>query len=210
MVLIIFIFLSVQNLQTRAEGDYKPVEDQAVLVSRLNASSAGTETIQSNFLQEKHLEFLDETILSRGRFWFRKEDRLRWSYQEPFEYEIIINGGKFLIRDGESVSTYDIDSNEAFRQINEIITGMVQGKVLEDRQFEISAFENDRSYLVKLQPGDGNIRKVISDMEIYFDKKDLTVSKIVISESEIDFTVITFIDKRFNETIPDSIFSTDF
>jgi outer membrane lipoprotein-sorting protein len=188
---------------------YDPVEDPATLVQQLNLASAGIQSIQSRFIQKKQLEFLDETIVSRGQFWFRRENQLRWAYEEPFEYTIIINGGKFIIRDGESVTAYDIGSNEVFRQINDLIIGVVQGNILEQDRFEMLAFENPDHYLVKLVPREEVLRDVICGMEVYFDKKDLTVSEIIMRESETDHTVITFFDKRFNETIPDPVFSAD-
>ena len=46
-------------------------------------------------------------------------------------------------------------------------------------------------------------------MEVYIDKKDLTVGKIIMFESERDFTVITFSNKKLNEQLHDSIFSAD-
>ncbi len=208
-ILIILSCMVFPVYSMAGTDEFRAVEDLNSLVKKLNDHSATIVTIQSSFIQKKQLDFLDETIVSKGKFWFRKENQLRWAYEEPFEYEIIINGGKFQIKDGESVSAYDIDSNEAFREINDLIIGMVQGRILEEHQFEMQAYENSQFYLVKLVPGDPNMRKVISDMDIYFSKGDLTVSEIIMRESETDYTVITFFDKRFNETIPDPVFSTD-
>ena len=196
------------SAQSGPEG-FKPVDNLDELVNKLNARSATIETITSSFTQKKELEFLDETIVSKGRFWFRRENHLRWAYEEPFQYAIIINGGNFHIKDGESVSTYNIDANEAFREINDIIIGVVRGNVLQEEKFDMSAFESRDRYLVSLVPRDDGIRNVISDMEIYFGKEDLTVCEIIMRESKTDYTMITFFDKRFNETIPDPVFSAD-
>jgi outer membrane lipoprotein-sorting protein len=199
---------SSSSAQSGPEG-FKPVDRRDELVDKLNARSATIETIVSSFTQKKQLEFLDETIVSRGRFWFRRENHLRWAYEEPFQYAIIINGGRFYIKDGESVSTYDMDTNETFREINDMIIGVVRGNVLREEKFDMSAFENRDRYLVSLVPKESGLRNVISAMEIYFDKADLTVSEIIMRESKTDFTMITFFDKRFNETIPDLLFSAD-
>ena len=86
---------------------------------------------------------------------------------------------------------------------------MVKGSLMDYNKFEIEAFENSSQYLVKLVPIDTNMRKVISNMEVFLDKKDLTVGKIIMHESESDFTVLTFTNKKLNEQIPDSIFSAD-
>ena len=189
--------------------EFIPVKDLTALEEQLNSNLANINSIKSDFIQQKELEYLDETIVSKGQFWFKKENQLRWAYNEPFEYAIILNKGKFIIQDESIVSVYDIDSNQAFREINNLIINLVKGNLMEYDTFEIEAFENNTQYLVKLVPIDTNMRKVISNMEVYIDKNDLTVGKILMHESESDFTVITFINKKLNEQIPDSIFSAD-
>lgn len=206
----ILSYILLSSLTLVGSGEFTPVEDLDKLVEQLNNHAANTRSIQSRFIQKKQLEFLDETIVSKGRFWFRKENSLRWAYDEPYEYAIIISGGKFQIKDGEKVSAYDIESNTAFREINDLIIGMVRGSVMEEDKFDIKAFENEQQYLVKLVPRDINMRSVISNMEIYFDKEDLTVAEIMMKESESDYTVITFFDKQINETIPDPVFTTGY
>jgi outer membrane lipoprotein-sorting protein len=210
IVIVIISCLLLSGFISAGSEDYTPVDNLDQLVEMINASASKINTIHSGFIQKKHLEFLDETIVSRGQFWFRKENSLRWAYEDPFEYVIIIHDGKFYIKDGENVSTYDMDSNAMFREINELIVGMVQGTVMERDKFEIEAFENERNYLFKLVPRDEGMQGVISKMEVVVDKKDLTVSEMIMRESEMDFTVITFIDKRLNEPIPDPVFTTDF
>ena len=208
VLLIIIPCLMLLSFEWKST-DFTQVKDLKALEEKLNSNLANIETIKSDFIQLKELEYLDETIVSKGQFWFKKENQLRWAYDEPFEYVIILNNGKFIIQDESIVSVHDINSNQAFREINNLIISLVRGSLMEHDKFEIEAFENDTQYLVKLVPKDSNMRNVISNMEVYFDKKDLTVGKIIMHESASDFTVITFINKKLNEPIPDSIFSSD-
>jgi outer membrane lipoprotein-sorting protein len=207
LVSILTVFLLPIAI-TAGQGTFVRVTDQEHLMEKINENALEIESIQSSFIQKKQLEYLDETILSKGKFWFRKENNLRWAYEEPFEYAIIIHGGKFQIKDGEQISTYDIESNAAFREINDLIIGMVQGNLMERDKFDLNAFENEQQYLLKLVPREIQMRDVIDQMEVYFDKADLMVSEIVMRESEKDFTVITFIDRSINEIIPDAVFTT--
>lgn len=193
----------------RQLDDFSPVENKEKLMLKLNKHAGTIETIQSNFIQKKQLEFLDETIISKGSFCFKKDNNLRWAYQEPFDYVIVIHQGKFHIRDGEQVSAYDIASNPAFAEINKLIVDMVRGNITDER-FEMAAFESNSQYLVRLVPKDESMKKVIASMEIYFSKSDLAVAEVIMKESEKDFTVITFIDKKINEAIEDSVFSVDY
>jgi len=187
---------------------YTPVDSPEAVAEKLTERAAGIRTIQSDFLQEKQLQYLDETITSKGRFWFRRENSLRWEYLAPYQYTIILHEGMFRIRDGEQVSEYDVASNPVFREINDMIIGMVQGDILKEDRFGMQFFENPESYLVILEPLSGNVKEVITHMEITFDKQELMVTGIIMRESEQDYTVISFLDRSFNEAIPESVFHT--
>src|SRR5882672_833749 len=63
------------------------------------ASSQKTNTIQSDFIQEKNLSMLSEKIVSKGKFWFKKENFVRMEYNQPFKYLMILNNGKVYITD---------------------------------------------------------------------------------------------------------------
>lgn len=208
LLLLIIPSLMLLNFEWKAT-DFTQVKDLKALEEKLNSNLEKINSIKSDFIQQKQLEYLDETIVSKGQFWFKKENQLRWAYDEPFEYVIILINGKFIIKDESIVNVYDINSNQAFLEINNLIIGLVRGSMMDHAKFEIEAFENDTQYLVKLVPKDSNMSKVISNMEVYFDKKDLTVGKIIMHESASDFTVITFINTKLNEPIPDNIFSAD-
>lgn len=209
IVLWILAFVLLSGSGFRKQDGFSPVEKKEQLMLKLNKHAGTIETIQSNFIQKKQLEFLDETIISKGSFWFKKDNNLRWAYQDPFDYVIVIHQGKFRIRDGEQVSAYDIASNPAFAEINKLIVDMVRGNITDER-FEMAAFESSSQYLVKLVPKDESMKEVIASMEIYFSKSDLAVAEVIMKESEKDYTVITFIDKKINEAIEDSVFSVDY
>ena len=209
IAVLILSFAALPGHTSAKQDGFSPVVDMENLLGRLNENASTIESIQSLFIQKKQLEFLDETIVSKGAFWFKKENKLRWAYKQPFDYVIVINDGSFSIKDGDKVSAYDIDSNPAFAEINKLIVDMVRGNITENK-FEMAAFENLQFYLVKLVPRDAVMREVISSMEIYFSKSDLTVSEVVMRESEKDYTVITFTDKQINEAIEDVVFSVDY
>jgi len=87
---------------------------------------------------------------------------------------------------------------------------MVQGKVAQEERFALEALENDQHFLVRMEPRDEGMRGVISNMEVYFLKNDLQVDQVIIREGENDFTLIRFIERKINESIPDSVFTATY
>ena len=205
-LIFVFLFFFKFSLFSQLVG-YTEVKDLNVLNGKINENSKKINTIMSDFTQEKKLEYLNELIVSKGKFWFKKENNLRWEYTEPYKYIIVLNAGKFNIFDGKKTSVFDINSNRMFKEINDLIISMVQGNLMASGKFQVQAFENKNSYLLKLVPKDMNMKKVIATTEIIIDKLDYSVTKVVMKENETDYTTIVFTNRKFNETISDNIFS---
>jgi outer membrane lipoprotein-sorting protein len=205
ILILVFLFIkaavfSQDNLK------YYPVSNLQEVEQKLNANSAKINSIKSDFIQEKHLEFLNDTIITKGKFWFQKENLLRWEYTSPFKYIIVINNGKFIVKDDDKVSEFDINSNKAFQQVNNLIISSVKGSLMEENMFEIKAFKNETTYLLALVPKDINMKNVLNKIELYFDAETLDVIKVKMIENEQDYTIISFINKKYNETIPSNTF----
>jgi len=206
-IITIALLVGSSILAFGQDKSYTPVTDMKDVETKLNNASVQTSTITCDFTQEKHLEYLDETIISKGKFWFKKENRLRWEYMTPFKYLILLTNGKFIIKDEKKTSQYDINSNKAFQEINNLIISSVRGTLISDGKFDVVAFENATTYLIRLTPKDAQMKKIIKKTELTFDKKDLSVSKVKMIENEKDYTIITFINKKLNEIIQDNIFT---
>jgi len=203
--IIILLIIAAQTLNSQ-NNTYVKINDIKQLEAKLNENSNKNNTIQSDFVQNKTIEYLDETIVSKGKFWFKKSNNLRWEYNEPFNYIITIKDGKFTIKDGNKISNYDINTNAVFKEINDLLISMAEGNMIKDDKFFVEAFENKTSYLLKLTPKNENMKNFINKTEVYIDKIDLSVYKIIMLESESDFTEILFTNRKFNEEIRDNIF----
>jgi len=151
---------------------------------------------------------LSEKIISKGHFFFKKDNNIRWEYTEPTQYLIIISNNQLYTRDDKSQKQYDIQSNKMFQEMNRFISGCIQGDILKnDKDFAIEYFENSKWYYVKLVPRDEKMKQMLHEVQICFDKNDLTVSSLKMVESGEDYTRIDFINKKLNTDIPLEKFS---
>jgi len=200
------LFLMAFSCLSQEEG-YKTLSDPAPFIEKVKAYSLATNTIQSNFKQEKHLTMLEEVLISEGHFIFQKEDNVVWEYTNPISYAIIVHNGKFIIRDGEKVKEFDIQSNRMFKEINNMIVTSVSGNFLDNPDFQASYMENNEFYLARLIPLKPEVKDMLSEIDIYFDKKEMQVAKVKFKEPGDDFTLIVFSNKVFNEPIPEEVFN---
>ncbi len=190
-----------------SQQGFTPLKDPSAFKKRVAESSSKIFSIESTFIQEKNLSVLSEKIISKGKFYFRKEKSLRWEYTDPYKYLIILHDDKFLIKDEGKVSKFDVQSNKMFREINTIFLGCVQGTLLADeKRFSSTFAENNSSYLVKLKPLETPMKETLKEIWIYFGKTDLMVSKLEMHEYSEDYTNISFTVKNINQTITDDKF----
>jgi len=164
-------------------------------------------SMSCNFVQEKNLSMLSEKISSKGRFWYKRDNRIRMEYQDPFEYLMILNNDKVYIKDGQNENTISTRSNQLFRQINSVMIDCVKGTALSSQDFSIRLFENGQFYLVELSPSAKSMKAFFKNINIIVDKKDYSASAIEMFELSGDNTLIHFLNKKLNTPIADELFT---
>jgi outer membrane lipoprotein-sorting protein len=186
---------------------YQPVKSETEVSSRLKEYAAKLKSVQSTFKQEKHLEYLDVALESGGKFWFQSPDKVRWEYEQPYNYILILNSGKLKMISDKSNNEIDMKGNAVFEQVNNLMVAAVSGNVFDNIDYKVKAFENSGFYLINIKPVSANLSQMIKEMDLYFDKKNYVVTKIKMLESESDYSVITFSNLNLNVPIETKVFN---
>jgi outer membrane lipoprotein-sorting protein len=203
-ITILFVLISIYSFAQN--NSFKKVTNPNYLVQKLNSASKNTKSIDSDFKQFKHLDILENDLESTGHFSFKASDKVRWEYVQPYKYKIVMNKGTMLINDGSKTQKYDTNSNKMFKEINDLMVGMLQGKILQSDKFDIEFWKNDKQILAKLKPKTPEMKEFLNEMQLYFDIKDYAVSKIKMLEGSGDYTLIEFYNRKLNVPVADSEF----
>jgi outer membrane lipoprotein-sorting protein len=186
---------------------YAPVTDITKFKNQLSAASQKMSSLKSDFVQEKNLSMLSEKIVSKGIFWFKKENLVRMEYKQPFQYLMIINKNNVYIKDGQKENKISAASTKIFRQINRLMVDCVQGTVMNNPDFGVKAFEGNSGFLVELTPVSKGLKDYFKTIQVVIDKKDYSVMKIEMIELSGDYTIMNFVNKELNVNIPDALFA---
>lgn len=173
----------------------------------VKASAKTTNTIKSNFVQYKHLDFLSNDIKTSGNMAFKSPDLVKWQYTDPYEYTIVFKGTELLINDGGTKSNVDLGSSKLFKKLNELIVNSVKGNMFQDDDFSITYFKTPDYNKAIFIPKDEKILEYIAQFELHFNKKDAQVLEVKMLEPSQDFTRILFEDRVLNTTISDAVFT---
>ncbi len=192
-----------------AQQVMKPMADTAAFKIGLEQFSKSTQTIQGEFVQEKKLKMLNDKVISKGLLYFKKENKLRWEYSEPFSYIIALNNGKVMLKDEGKVTGYDAKSNKLFLELNDILITCINGNIFQSKKFSFRFLETEKNNVAEMTPLNSSMKNFINKIFLYFDKTDFTVSKVEMLEPSQNSTVIFFKNKKLNADIPEKYFVLD-
>ncbi len=205
-LLFISLFCLISFLLKAQEQGFVKVQNVQEVEQKLIKASSSIKSIASNFKQEKQLEYLSTTIESSGKFWFKDGNKLRWEYTSPFNYLIVINDGVFTIKDEDKTNVFDTKSNKSFQELNEILISTVNGTLINSGKFDIEILENNDAYLVQLVPKSTEMKSILQNINLFFSKTDFTVFKVKMIETKVDYTIISFTEKKINTNISNQLF----
>lgn len=199
LILFSFFFVGVfaqQELSQTEKEEFK---------NFVNKEIKNIQTIDADFEQKKHLSFLTDEIKSEGKMIINEQGFLKWEYLSPEKYSIIFKENSIHINDDGKKSEVNV-SQEIFKELSELISGSVSGKLLNNSKFDISYYKTEDFILVKLNPIHKKLKKYIQQVELYFSEKQAHVDKVKLIEPSEDYTFITFINKKINAEIDSKVF----
>jgi len=186
--------------------DYSPVSNPLEIQNKIIKSNQAAKTLQASFTQEKHMSILNKPFISTGKFYLKQPEKVRWEYTAPFNYVVVLVNEQVAIKDGDDLQNYDMSKNAIFKEVNKVMSGMVNGKMLEDKSFETTFFENANNYKVVLKPKIESVKNFITEINVYFDKENFQTLQVTMFENEGDKTIIKFNDTLINAPINDAVF----
>lgn len=206
IVTLFFVSAIIFSVSAQPKGFVK-MKNVAAFSKKMAAEADKTITINSDFIQKKFLSFMESEIVSEGKFKYKKGNKLRWEYTEPYSYIIVLAQETVLIKEeGKKTKKYDMSANKTFQRINELMVNSVRGTVLENDEFDVSYYENSKQNLLHLLPKSKEMKGMLDNVYIYFNKSDNQVSAIKMTENSGDYTQITFKNRKLNEKLSDDNF----
>lgn len=204
---ILAALVSVMCVIPLRAGDYGAVKDEQAFRRELMVKTSAVTSIQASFVQEKFLSVFSSTVKSEGKFYWQKEDKICLDYKTPAKYSITIAGDKIKTVTNGKATVLSAKGNPMMDQMSSLITSCMTGNLSAmGAGFKTLVQESAVDYRITITPQSQSVKNYIARMEIYLDKKDLSVNRLVMYENDTDYTGYVFTDKKFNETIPASVF----
>ncbi|MEM9142437.1 MAG: outer membrane lipoprotein carrier protein LolA [Bacteroidota bacterium] len=179
--------------------------EAATLRTKVKSLAETTETISSDFVQYKHLDFLSNDIQSSGKLYFKSPNQVKWAYVDPFAYAVIFKENTMYVNNEGKKNQVDIGANKLFGQLNKLIRASVTGDLFDTDEFDISYFKSGANREVRFMPKDDTFSQYVQEFHIIFNNQAEVIAVKMIEPSQ-DFTHIVFSNRKTNEDLPDAVF----
>lgn len=174
----------------------------------LDKATQNLSSLESNFTQTKHLDFMENDVKSSGKLYYKSQSKIRWEYTTPFSYYVIFNNEKMFVNDNGKKKEVELSSSKLLKDLNKIMLGTVNGSaVLDESKFKITYSKSGSDYVAKMVPTDKTYKKYIKQIDLTFDGKTYLLKKIKTTEPSLDYTLIEFSNQKKNVTISDAKFT---
>lgn len=202
---LLFLLLITGTTWGQPKG-YSTVKNMQEFQTAMAKANATLQTIASDFNQIKNLSLLSDKIKSKGKFYFKKEDKVRIEYTSPYTYLLVMNGVQVMVKDEQKTSKINARGNKAMQSVNRIMIDCMRGTVLSNPDFKPAVFENTNSFMLALTPVTPEMKKMFRQIDVYLNKKSFEVTRLTMAEQGGDFTDMNFINTQRNTTVNESLF----
>lgn len=202
----LFFYLGL-IITSAAQNGFMLVKDETMVRQKFAEIPKRITSIKASFVQEKNLSALSDKLISKGFFYFEKDNKVRLEYTSPFKYLMVMNNGKMLIKDDAKTSKVDLRSNKIFQSVNRIMTDCVNGTALTNPDFSTKVFESSTQYKLEMTPIGKGMKDFFKVIYIFIEKKDYSASRLELHEKSADNTIITFQNKELNKPLVATLFA---
>lgn len=189
-------------------------EEQNQYLKKLQQNVHEVQTLACQFKQEKRLEVFDDVFRLKGWAYIRKTPRsIRWEYAKPLKKVVLINN--------EDMQVYKWRKKERKRIINpnekyiklayEYILAFFEGDFSEaQKRFTLSIRKNFQGKHLLVFTSNEELKKFIQRIEIIVAADQKTIERVLIYESEKNYTNITFTKIQHNVNLKSDVFTEIF
>jgi outer membrane lipoprotein carrier protein len=204
------ILVSILMAMSFISSAYSQNMSEAQIRTKINQAASQLQTLQCDFVQTKHLKMLNDKLVSHGKMYYKKSDKLRWEYTTPYHYIFILNGSRVLLKNEKRNDIIDVNQNKVFKEIARLMMNSVVGKSLSDsRDFSSKISSSNSELIATLTPMRKDLKQMFKQISLYFSQSTSLVYKVILVEKNGDKTVIELKNAKKNEPVNTNVFKVN-
>lgn len=181
---------------------FKEINDTIVinkLKSEISKSFKEIESIDCNYLMNKHIPMLYTFPETKGSVKFKKTEpsELHWSSVSPQQSSFKIKNDSIEFVNAKEIKKIAIEEHPIFREISQIIKSSEKhGSFIDESMFYVKFFKNDNELYINLIPKKNRMKKVIEKLYVKMDYATKIVKEINVFDATNSKTDIKLSDVK--------------
>lgn len=184
-------------------------QESALLQSftqELKANSDRISTIRCTFTQTRSVAVLAKDVVKAGDFYFAKPNRMLLAFNDGDHIKMTEEW--FEMKSKGSVNAMKVSANPMLKNLNAILSACMIGDIEQMlRGFDASVESSAKEWLVRMTPMRGKASSKVSQIELRFNKGDMSLNSMKMIEKTGDYTLYRFSNKSFNKAVDAELFN---
>ncbi len=174
-------------------------------LEKLSATPIRITSLQTDFVQRKHLPILAKPLVSKGVMYFKAPQSLRWEYREPIQSVLIMHAGatRRFQNDGSGFQEESSANLASMQVIMDQITQWLSGRFDRDPLFTARMPQPRQVHLI---PKEKAMSQIIDRIELHLARTPGVIESVLIHEGPEAFTRMDFSAPQINPHLTDDIF----
>ena len=172
---------------------------------QLLEKSTQISTICCDFKQIRTMSVFAEESTKNGKFTYKRPGNILLAFSDG-DY-IKMTETHFSIKNAGITTEVKVAANPMLKELKRLLSACMTGDITSmSSGFNMSISETSTSYIVDLTPIKGRGAAKMKSVKMYFDKKDMSLSKLILEEPSGDSIRYEFTNKKFNIEVPAETF----
>jgi len=199
------LFLTIPFMLFAYENSYAQASSPHDILYEVMKNTENINTLSTNFLQEKKVDFLKNTIKSSGFLYFAKEDNnsysLLWEYNPPSASGMWFNNATAWIWTQNRANLRKAEGHEG-RFMNTMKKQMLFWLKINPQEIErLYTLEALTKYTIKLKP---KYKDVFKSITVTFSDDLRSLKGLILEENQGNYTTLSFFETEYNCPIMNS------
>lgn len=164
-------------------------------------------SVTADFVQSKHITSIDETIVSKGVFFYKKAGNVRFDYASPKVMSIIMSPDKLHIISSGKTTTFSLDKQKGLSDLARVMEACMGGDINKiPKTYRVSYRLQAGKHTLSIVPKSKEILGPYLKIELFLNESDYSLDKMVLYERTNDFTTYKFSNLALNNSLSGKMF----
>ncbi len=188
--------------------DLHGADKLAALVQRVSQVQSSLTTLKARFEQRRTSRLLAEPSVSRGTFYYKAPDSIRWEYESPRPMTVLLASGVAITYRPAEKRAERVEVGRAQRRVFRFISAAEPlEKLKEYFTFTFRDAGGASNYQLELRPTAHVIKKRLKHLDIEIDRQTLLPVRVAYEETDGDGTEYSFSKIETNKPLAAELFT---